>query len=319
MLLYPEDISGSILKDHSIYPAGSHRPESAGDFVSPYGIAEGIAICFFEYPPESRVRVSRPEGKDCLEFLYVESGEILLQYYFSHVLLTGGMMGVYGGEGYPDKVFLRKGRGIIKGISIVLNIPAARDIITRYLPQNASDICGLQKMIERRRDFFSAFFNEDIRRVFSSIAADSFAVDREYLLLKVMELLFVSVKCIRKRNDRGGDRDKNLQRRKVFEEVVDCMRNNLERNITIDEIAGDVGLTGRQLNTIFQTFAQKNSYAFLKSLRLQEAKRLLLQTGDSITEIAGQMGWQNPSKFSASFRKEFGYAPEQYRRRIASE
>jgi AraC-like DNA-binding protein len=50
---------------------------------------------------------------------------------------------------------------------------------------------------------------------------------------------------------------------------------------------------------------------------MQAAKILLRDTTASITEIAMKMGYDNPSKFSEVFKKEFGELPSEFRKTLS--
>ena len=52
----------------------------------------------------------------------------------------------------------------------------------------------------------------------------------------------------------------------------------------------------------------------MKSYRMQAATVLLKDSSDSITEIAAKIGYDNPSKFSEVFKKEFGKLPSEFRK-----
>ena len=58
-------------------------------------------------------------------------------------------------------------------------------------------------------------------------------------------------------------------------------------------------------------------YSYMKSYRMQAATILLRDTKDSITEIAAKMGYDNPSKFSEGFKKEFGELPSEFRKKMS--
>lgn len=53
---------------------------------------------------------------------------------------------------------------------------------------------------------------------------------------------------------------------------------------------------------------------YLKEYRLRQAKRLLLETGDSILEICMQVGFESPSYFIQQFRFLYGMTPGEYRK-----
>ena len=49
--------------------------------------------------------------------------------------------------------------------------------------------------------------------------------------------------------------------------------------------------------------------------RMLHAAKLLAETRLSVIEVAGRAGYANQSKFAAAFRREFGCAPLEYRRK----
>lgn len=55
----------------------------------------------------------------------------------------------------------------------------------------------------------------------------------------------------------------------------------------------------------------KSTAIFIRSVRLQKAKELIETTDNTISEIAYQVGFNNPSWFSRAFKEEFGYPPSE--------
>lgn len=55
---------------------------------------------------------------------------------------------------------------------------------------------------------------------------------------------------------------------------------------------------------------------YLTQLRMDEARRLLTQTGRSIQEIAEQVGYDDPSYFCKVFKKSAGVTPNRFRKGI---
>ena len=51
---------------------------------------------------------------------------------------------------------------------------------------------------------------------------------------------------------------------------------------------------------------------FVRSLRLKHAERLLKQKFGNITQIAYEVGFNNPAYFTECFRKRFGITPFNY-------
>jgi AraC-like DNA-binding protein len=72
------------------------------------------------------------------------------------------------------------------------------------------------------------------------------------------------------------------------------------------------------LRTFKQAFAQ-TPHQFVTQLRLARAKRLLVQTGLSVTEICATIGFESLGSFSSLFARRVGMSPEAYRRREMQE
>jgi AraC family transcriptional regulator len=87
-----------------------------------------------------------------------------------------------------------------------------------------------------------------------------------------------------------------------------------EEPITIDEMARVACLsTNHFLRTFRQAFRQ-TPHQFLTAQRLERARKLLLHTDLSITEICLSVGFESPGSFSSLFRRKVGSSPEQFRR-----
>jgi len=51
---------------------------------------------------------------------------------------------------------------------------------------------------------------------------------------------------------------------------------------------------------------------FIKEIRLKRAAQLLMQKPSSISEVAYQVGFNDPKYFSKCFKQMFGVSPAQY-------
>ena len=64
----------------------------------------------------------------------------------------------------------------------------------------------------------------------------------------------------------------------------------------------------------FKEHTGVNFVNYLKEIRIAEAKRLLIQTEDKITEIAKQVGFENDKHFMKSFKTACGVSPSEFRK-----
>ena len=53
----------------------------------------------------------------------------------------------------------------------------------------------------------------------------------------------------------------------------------------------------------------KPTAIFIRSIRLQKGRELILTTDKTISEVAYDVGFNDPSYFGRAFKKEFGDAP----------
>jgi AraC family transcriptional regulator of adaptative response / methylphosphotriester-DNA alkyltransferase methyltransferase len=95
--------------------------------------------------------------------------------------------------------------------------------------------------------------------------------------------------------------------------VVDLISRHFHQPLSLQEIAARLFVSPFYLQRCFQRVMRKSPSRFLLEMRLKEAKRLLQNTPDSITDIAWRVGFQSSSHFSAVFRREIGVSPSGYR------
>jgi len=99
-------------------------------------------------------------------------------------------------------------------------------------------------------------------------------------------------------------------------EAVTLMENNLEETLTPLELAHYVELFKRQLERLFKTYLACTPMQYYLSLKLRNAKRLLLQTERSVTEVAIACGFKSSPHFSKTYKDLFKITPREERRFI---
>lgn len=82
---------------------------------------------------------------------------------------------------------------------------------------------------------------------------------------------------------------------------------------SLPQLARLVGLNEVKLKRGFRAVFGTSVYGYLRSHRLKEAHRLLAHERCNVSEAAARVGYDNPSKFAAAFRKQFGMPPSAVR------
>ena len=110
--------------------------------------------------------------------------------------------------------------------------------------------------------------------------------------------------------------------KKLYQRVGHCVEAWLQEKgylrplTTIEEIAEDIGVEPDQLAAYLHRKNGKNVLGWRKGLRLEEAKRLLLDRPDrSIASIARMIGIDDKSNFKRQFTEMVGMSPQQWRER----
>lgn len=93
---------------------------------------------------------------------------------------------------------------------------------------------------------------------------------------------------------------------------------SLQPTVTIDCLAGEVGLGESRLRHLFQQVVGTSLGSYLQSARLDKAAGLLRTSYRRISEIAYELGYQDVGRFIRRFRRQFGVSPSQYRRGSSS-
>jgi AraC-like DNA-binding protein len=78
---------------------------------------------------------------------------------------------------------------------------------------------------------------------------------------------------------------------------------------TLAELARAAAMSETKLKGAFRVRFETPVFSFLRQARMDEARRLLLKERLTVTEVAQRVGYSNPSKFAAAFRRAFGRPP----------
>lgn len=99
----------------------------------------------------------------------------------------------------------------------------------------------------------------------------------------------------------------------VFDDLLRFLENNLDRNVSLDEMAAVCGLSVSHFRALFRKRFFQSPGAFFGRLRMAAAARKLRETMIPIKEIARQGGFDTLPNFYRVFKAIYGMAPAEYR------
>ncbi|WP_292871013.1 AraC family transcriptional regulator, partial [Nostoc sp. LPT] len=136
-----------------------------------------------------------------------------------------------------------------------------------------------------------------------------------YLEAKVLELLVLQIA-------QWGENNQVLQRSLFFRpdeierlhHAKAILNQTLPHPPSLLDLANQVGLNDFKLKRGFREVFGTTVLGYVLSLRLEQAKQLLINTNLTIAEIAYQVGYESSSHFGYLFKRQLGMTPRNYRK-----
>lgn len=111
--------------------------------------------------------------------------------------------------------------------------------------------------------------------------------------------------------------EKSHQKKLVnLDEVTQYMHHYYGHGISAIDVADHFKTDRRELSTLFMKKVGVSPTHYLTELRIREAKLLLKTSKLTIAEIAEAIGYKDHFYFSRVFKKETGFPPRDYRKRM---
>ena len=96
--------------------------------------------------------------------------------------------------------------------------------------------------------------------------------------------------------------------------ALEAIQTNWQSPPDLETLAGKCNMSVSTFQRRWNESMGITPARYALGLRLQEACRLLIETGGSISEVANACGFDDEFYFSRSFRREFGSPPRTYRK-----
>jgi len=97
--------------------------------------------------------------------------------------------------------------------------------------------------------------------------------------------------------------------------VVEHLHANLSMRISVADLARSVNMSRWHFCHLFKAEMSQSPSHYMRTLKMREAQRMLLETFLSVKEIRATLGNIDRSHFTREFRNYCGLAPTEFRRR----
>jgi len=111
--------------------------------------------------------------------------------------------------------------------------------------------------------------------------------------------------------ERNIELSRNQQQVDMIDKARWRIRESLESETTIQDIAEELGVSYSNFRKLFKEYTGLSPSTYQQELRLLRAKELLSTTDLSIKEIAYRLNFESPDYFSAKFKAKMGIKPSE--------
>lgn len=254
---------------------------------------------------------------ESLELVYIASGNIQMSYFRSENDMQPKTITVHENQ----FMIIRPG---VKHIQRVQNQAHMMVLELRHdnshVPADAfitgSEFVSLipsAKQVMQQLDCVSVFMDiQDVKRIFGKLLTllynnqhgKSDEYFSAYYELYLKQLFLEIFKCINTKTDAKYNR--------YIQYVLSFIQKNYGNQISVAQIAQNLDLSPVYLNSVFKKELGKSIQEHLISVRMEKAKKLLLEQNLTVSTVAKKVGYRNLRAFEVTFVKRTGYAPTEF-------
>lgn len=165
-----------------------------------------------------------------------------------------------------------------------------------------------------------ADFWQEIRKTYRNILMDEeenmqrLSEHYSYPMLAVWQTEFMEwMLGLHDRINSQYDTNRNQQK---IKQAIDFIHKNYDKDLNMAVVSNYISMNYSLFSYLFKEYTGNNFVNYLKSIRMEEAKKLLAGTELRIVEISARVGYENEKHFMKTFKASCGVSPSEYRKNI---
>ncbi|MEM8887334.1 MAG: AraC family transcriptional regulator [Bacteroidota bacterium] len=189
-----------------------------------------------------------------------------------------------------------------------------------FLPKQESFIHQFLRSLDRKESSILSPYNYPITPEMHHLILEIIHCNRKgifkriFLEAKVTELLLLQLEQMMEMG-MGKPKISSLKNQEVerMHAVKNYLLQHLAHPCTLLELAQKFGTNEYALKVGFKEVFGSTVFNFWNAAKMNQAKKMLIEGGFTVGEVADQVGYKNPQHFSTAFKKRFGYSPSKLR------
>ncbi|MBQ2679809.1 MAG: helix-turn-helix transcriptional regulator [Firmicutes bacterium] len=294
-------------RDCSVY-----RMKDGDGVMTCYHVMPGVDVIYNDFHMERGSARYDSHGKRVLSIDHCREGRIEWEhkdgtfcYLGERDLQASGKTDHVDSYGFPTRHY--------HGITVNYYIDECREGLKKFGFSYDIDMEELFDKFCRNKDSFIVRSDESIQHIFSELYVVPDEIRMDYLKLKVMELLLFL--CTLDISGYTSERP-YFSRSQVakIKDIEAYIRENMGTDCKLACLSEKFGISMTAMKSCFKGIYGMSIYAYIKNYRMNTAAEMLRNSEESITDIAFNVGYLNPSKFSSAFKSQFGCSPMEYKK-----
>lgn len=161
-------------------------------------------------------------------------------------------------------------------------------------------LCEIQGALQKKEYDFS-FLQDGIRVIGQASSVEEIT---QYLV-KGFSLLTIQ-----------NHQDTEDRYQHIVNRIIAYLRDHYMENLTLDFIADQFHMSKTYVSRLLKRYANQSFLKILVEIRMEEARKMILEDKYKMYEIAEKVGYNDFSYFIQAFKKKYGVTPNEYRQSV---
>jgi len=196
-------------------------------------------------------------------------------------------------------------------------IQLSEKFFNRLIDVNSKSLNNIFEGIQKKEEFISIadqnlYITPEIKTILLDIQNNKRTGFMKGLFLesKIIELFMLQVEQAESANNGKIHKFRKEDINRLYDAKL-FIEQNILTEFTLLDLSRLVGLNDFKLKKGFKELFGTTVFSYLNELKMDYAKRLILDEKKPVYEVSMILGYSEPHHFSAAFKRRFGYSPSE--------